>query len=117
MGSKYMFLKKERLQNSKAEAKIMNKEKSEDYNIELDENLRDSGVQGGKIIAEHLALGSFIFGIPFLIMGLYAFCSMLFGFGFTTKTADIILALLVTIIGVLLIIGGYSIYRTKHVKN
>jgi hypothetical protein len=104
------------------EAKVLsklatNKEKSEEYNIESDKNLRDSGVQGGKIIGENLALGSFIFGISFLILGLYAFCSMLFGFGFPTNTADIILALLATVIGLLLIIGGYSIYRSKHVKN
>jgi hypothetical protein len=99
------------------EAKVLNKEKSEDYNIELDKNIRDSGVQGGKIIGEKLALGAFIIGIPFLIMGLYALFNMLFGFGFPTNTADIIAALLFTVIGLLLIIGGYFIYRSKHVKN
>ena len=95
----------------------MNKEKVEDYKIELDKNIRDSGVQGGKIIGEKLSLGSFIIGIPLLIIGLYALISMLFGFGFPMNTANIIAALLVTVIGLLLIIGGYSIYRTKHIKN
>jgi hypothetical protein len=96
---------------------VMNKDISEDYNVELDKNIRDSGIQGGKIIGEKLALGSFIIGIPLLIIGLYALCNMLFCFGFPINTADIIAVLLVTIIGLLLIIGGYSIYRAKHVKN
>ena len=95
----------------------MNNEKSEEYNIELDKNLRDSGVQGGKIIGEHLALGSFIFGVSFLVIGLYALFSMLFGFGFPTNTASIIGALLAFVIGLLLIISGYSIHRAKHVKK
>jgi hypothetical protein len=104
------------------EAKVMgklvtNKDISEDYNIELNKNIRDSDIQGGKILGEKLALGSFIIGIPFLIIGLYALCNMFFGFGFPTNTADIIAALLVTVIGLLLIIGGYSIHRAKHVKN
>jgi len=94
-----------------------NKEISEEYNIELDKDIRDSSVQGGKIIGEKLSLGSFIIGIPFLIIGLYALFNMLLGFGFPTNTADIIAALLVTVIGLLLIIGGYSIHRAKHVKN
>ena len=96
---------------------VINKDISEEYNIESDKNLRESGVQGGKIIGEKLALGSFIIGIPFLMIGLYALCNMLFGFGFPANTADVIAASLVTIIGSLLIIGGYSIHRAKHEKN
>jgi len=95
----------------------MNNKTSENYNIESDKYIRESGVQGGKVIGENLALGSFIFGIPFLIMGLYALFSMLFGFGFPTNTAGIIGALLIIVIGLLLIIGGYNIYRAKHGKN
>ena len=97
----------------------MNKKTSEedDTVIMSDKYLSESGVQGGKIIGEHLALGSFIIGIPFLIIGLIAIISMLFGFGFPTHTAGIIAALLVTVIGLLLVIGGYNIYRTKHVKK
>lgn len=41
---------------------VINKDISEEYNIESDKNLRESGVQGGKIIGEKLALGSFIIG-------------------------------------------------------
>ena len=97
----------------------MNKKTSEKDNtvIMSDKYLSESGVQGGKIIGEHLALVSFIMGIPLLIIGLIAIISMLFGFGFPTHTAGIIAALLVTIIGLLLVIGGYNIYRTKHVKK
>jgi hypothetical protein len=99
------------------EAKIMDKKKSEEYTIELDKNIRDSGIQGGKIIGEKLSIGSFLIGIPLLIVGLYALFSMLFGFGFPTNPATIFLVLLVIVIGLLSIIGGYSIYRTKRVKN
>jgi hypothetical protein len=95
----------------------MNKGKSEEYNIELDKNLRDSAVQGGKIIGEHLSLGCFIMGIPFFIIGSYALLNMLFGFRYPTNTAIIIGALLVTVIGLLLIIAGCSIYRIQHIKN
>ena len=82
-----------------------------------DKYLSESGVHGGKVIGEHIVLGSFIGGIPLLFIGLFALFSMLLGF-FPTNTAIIILVLLVIVIGLLLTIGGYSIYRTnKHVKN
>ena len=81
-----------------------------------DKYLSESGAQGGKAIGEHIVLGSFICGITLLILGLYGSFSMLIGV-FPTNTAIIILVLLVTIIGLLLIIGGYSIYKTKNVKN
>jgi hypothetical protein len=42
---------------------------------------------------------------------------MLFDFGFPTHAAAIIGALLITVIGLLLVIGGYNFYRTKHVKK
>jgi len=105
--------------NQQAEGKGMNKKTSEEDNtiITSDEYLSESGVQGGKIIGEHLSLGCFIMGIPFFIIGLYALSNMLFGFGYPTNTALIIGALLVTVIGLLLIIAGYSIYRAKHVRN
>ena len=96
----------------------MVKKTSEEDNtvIMSDKYLSESGVQGGKIIGEHIALGSFIIGIPFLIIGLIALIGMLFGF-FPTNTAIIILVLLVTVIGLLLVIGGYNIHRTKHIKK
>ena len=97
----------------------MNKKTSEEDNtiIMSDKYLSESGAQGGKIIGEHIVLGSLIVGIPFLIMGLIGLV-MLFGLGFpATNTANIILMLLLTVIGLLLIIGAYNIYRTKHVKK
>ena len=96
----------------------MNKETSkEDHTVIMsDKYISESGVQGGKVKAEHIALGSFIIGIPMLIIGLYAIISMLFNYGFPTHVAGIIAALLVTVIGLLLVIGGYNIYRTKHLK-
>jgi uncharacterized protein YneF (UPF0154 family) len=42
---------------------------------------------------------------------------MLFGFISPLNMADIILVLLVTVIGLLLTIGGYFIYRDKHGKK
>jgi hypothetical protein len=81
-----------------------------------DKYISESGVQGGKIIGEHLALGSLIFRIPLLIIGIYALLNMLFSWGFPMNCAIIILVLLVIIIGLLLTIGGYNIYRTKMLK-
>jgi len=97
----------------------MDKKTSKEDNtvIMSDEYLSESGVQGGKVIGNHIVLGSFIGGIPLLIIGVYSLINMLFGWGFPTHTAGIIGALLVAAIGLLLVIGGYSIYRTKHVKK
>jgi len=97
----------------------MTKKTSEEDNtvIMSDKYVSESGVQGGKVIGEHIVLGSFLVGIPFFIMGLIGLFSMLFGFGFPINTANIIAALLLTVIGLLLIIAGYNIYRTKHVKH
>ena len=93
----------------------MNKKTSKGDNtvIMSDKYISESGVQGGKAIGEHIALGSFIVGIPLLAIGAYGLISMLFGWGFPTNSAVIILVLLVIIIGLLLTIGGYSIYITK----
>ena len=85
--------------------------------IMSDKYISESGVQGGKVIGEHIILGSLIFGISFLIMGLYGIFSILFGFGFPTNTAVIILVLLLTVIGLLLIIGAYNNYNVKHIKH
>ena len=97
----------------------MNKKTSKEDNtvIMSDKYISESGVQGGKIVGEHLALGCFIFGIPLLIIGIYGLLNTLFDWGFPTNSAIIILVLLVFIIGLLLTIGGYNIYRTKHVKK
>ena len=95
----------------------MDKESPEEYTIESDSNLRESGVQGGKIIGEHLALGCFLLGIPFLLMGVYALVNMVFCFGYPTNTALLIGVLLIIVIGTLLIIGGYTIQKTSFGKK
>jgi hypothetical protein len=97
----------------------MNKALSEgDKTVLLsDEYLSESGSQGGKIIAEHIVLGSLLCGVLFFIIGLYALLSMLFGLGYPMNTALILGALLVTIIGLLFILGGYSLHRSKHPRT
>jgi len=97
----------------------MNKKTSKKDNtvIMSDKYLSESGVQGGKVIGDHIVLGSFIFGVSFLIIGLYSLINIFLGWGFPTHAAGIIVALLVTVIGLLLVIGGYNIYRTKHIKK
>ena len=105
--------------NCNVERNTMNTKTKEGDNtvIMSDKYLSESGVQGGKIIGEHIALGSFIIGIPLLLIGVIALIGMLFGVGFPTHAAGIIGAVLVTVIGLLLVIGGYNIYRTKHSKK
>ena len=96
----------------------MNKQSSEvDKTVVMsDEFLNESGLQGGKIIGEHLALGSLIVGIPFFLMGLYVLVNIFLDLGFPTNTAIIIGGVLIFIIGVMLIIGGFLIYTGKHTK-
>jgi putative Mn2+ efflux pump MntP len=85
--------------------------------IKSDKYLSESGVQGGKILGEHIVLGSLIFGIPLFIMGLIGLF-MLFGLEYiAVNIANVIAVLLLTIIGLLLILGAYNIYRTKNTKK
>ena len=99
----------------RAEVKEMNKQTSDEDKtvIMSDEFLRESGLQGGKIIGEHLALGSVIIGIPFFLIGLYVIVNVIFNLGFPTNTAIIIGASLIFIIGLMLTIGGYLVYKGK----
>lgn len=83
--------------------------------IMSDKYISESGVQGGKIIGEHIGLGSLIFSIPLLLIGVYGLLNILFGWGFPTNSAVIILVLLVLIIGSLMTIGGYNIYKNKNI--
>jgi hypothetical protein len=91
---------------------------NEDNTVILsDKYLSESGVQGGKIIAEHLALGCFLVGTPLFIIGLFSL--LVFG---VPQDMPIILILLsppslVMIIGVSLIIGGCFMYRDTHTKK
>lgn len=82
-----------------------------------DEYLSESGSQGGKIIAEHIVLGSLLCGMLFFIIGLYALLSMFFGWGYPMNTAFIACALLVLVIGLLFILGGYSLHKSKHTRT
>lgn len=94
----------------------MNKKPSEGKRsvITSDKYLSESGIQGGKVLGEHISLGSFIVGIPFFIIGLIALIGMLFNLGFPTNSAIILGSVLITIIGLLLVLGGYHTYKTKH---
>ena len=70
-------------------------------------DVNESGLQGGKVLGNHLALFSFIIGIPLLILGIFCIINMVLGLGIPTNTAIIILVLVVTSIGTLMTIGGY----------
>jgi len=78
--------------------------------IIMHKDIKEAGLQGGKVFGDKLSLLAFIIGIPMLIIGLYPLFCRLFGFGFPINLATIILILLVNAIGLLLIIGGYFIY-------
>jgi len=82
-----------------------------------DKYISESGVQGGNVLSDHISLLSFIIGIPFLIIGVITLIGIFFNFGFQKNAAIIIGAFLVSIIGLLLVIGGYFIYKNKQVKN
>lgn len=79
--------------------------------IKFSEDIKESSIQGGKAIGNNLALLSFIIGIPLLLIGLYSLVNLIFGQWTSINTAIIIGILLVNIIGILLIIGGYFIYK------
>ena len=78
--------------------------------IQMSEDVKVSGIQGGKAIGNNLALFSFIIGIPLLILGLVGIISMMAGY-FPTNSAIIILVLIVTALGSLLTIGGYFLHK------
>lgn len=91
-------------------------DKKDNTVIMSDNYISESGVQGGKVLGEHIVLGSLIIGLPLILIGLYAIFSMILG-TFPTNTAILILVILVTVIGVLMTIGGFSIYITKHPRK
>jgi putative Mn2+ efflux pump MntP len=69
-------------------------------------------LQGGKVLGNHISLASFVGGIPLFIIGFIALIGSVLDFGFPSNTAVIIAAVLVTLIGVLLIISGFSTFKT-----
>ena len=79
--------------------------------IIMHDDLRVSGLQGGKILGNKLALFSLVVGIPLLLTGLYGLLSMVFDLGFPNNSAVIILVLVVTALGALLTLGGYFLYK------
>ncbi len=79
--------------------------------IIMHEDVKVSGLQGGKIIADKLCLFSFIMGVPLLLIGLYGLSSMIFSLGFPMNSATIIIVLLVISLGSLFTIGGYFLYK------
>ena len=79
--------------------------------IILHKDIKESGLQGGKVIGNNLPLFSFIIGLPLLFIGLYAILNIIFGFGFPINLATLILVIIVTSIGLIMCIGGYLIYK------
>lgn len=84
--------------------------------IMSDEYVKESGLQGGKVIGEHLVLSSLLFGIPFLVLGVIGLFMVFWLETIAPNTANIILVLLLTIIGLLFMVGAYNLYRTNRVK-
>lgn len=82
--------------------------------INSDKYLSESGLQGGKVLGNRISLVSFISGIPLFAIGFFAMFSIIFDLGFPTNSAAIISAVLVTVIGLLLILGGYSTLRRNR---
>ena len=76
--------------------------------IQMAEDIKVSGLQGGKILGEKLWLFSFIMGIPQLLIGLYGLCSMLLDLGFPMNTATLILVMVVLALGSLFTLGAVS---------
>ena len=81
--------------------------------IKMHEDIKVSGLQGGKIIGHHLALFSFIMGIPLVLTGLYGLFNMARGLGFPINNATVILVLVVLSLGSLFTIGGYFLYKNN----
>lgn len=81
--------------------------------IIMQKDIKEAGLQCGKVIGDKLSLFSFIIGIPLLLIGMYGLLNLLFDFGFHVDMANIILVLLVNLIGLLLFIGGYFVYNSS----
>ena len=93
----------------------MNDKKSYTTQVERDikmhEDIRVSGLQGGKILGQNLALFSFVMGLPLILIGLYGLFSMIFDLGFPMNSATLILVFVVLSLGSLFTIGGYFLYK------
>ena len=78
--------------------------------IIMHEDIKVSGLQGGKALGDNLALFSFIMGIPLLLIGLYGLFNMILDLGFPMNSATLILVFIVLSLGSLFTIGGYFLY-------
>ena len=81
--------------------------------IKMHDDMRVSGLQGGKVLGDHLALFSFLMGIPLTVTGVYGVLALVFDLGFPMNNATIILVLVVLSLGCLFTIGGYLLSRTN----
>ncbi len=85
--------------------------------IMSDKYVSESGLQGGKAISDHISLLSLIIGIPLLLIGIYGMLNMVLGWGYPTNGPIFIMVVLVLIIGLLMTLGGYSLYKKKNESN
>jgi hypothetical protein len=81
--------------------------------IIMHDDLKVSGLQGGKIVGEKMGLFSLIVGIPLLLIGLYALFNMILGLGFPANSATMILIAIVLSLGALFTIGGVLLFVYK----
>ena len=81
--------------------------------VQMSEDIKVSGIQGGKVLGQNLALFSLIMGIPLLLIGLFGLFNMVLDLGFPKNSATVILVLIVLAMGALFTIGGYFLYKDK----
>jgi len=79
--------------------------------IIMHKDIKVSGLQGGKIVGDKLALFSLVMGIPLLFVGFYALISMIFDLGFPMNTATLILVMVIISLGSLSTIAGVLLYK------
>lgn len=79
--------------------------------VAFSEDVKVSGIQGGKVLGNNLALFSFIIGIPLLLIGVLSILNITLGLGIPTNSAVIILVLIVTAIGSMMTLGGYFLTK------
>lgn len=89
--------------------------------ITSDKYISESGLQGGKILAEKLVLVCFAIGIPLFSIGLFLLLYFIFISGFPENWPMALYIFnppsLALIIGLILIIGGYFAHKDKNPKK
>lgn len=79
--------------------------------IGFSEDVKESGIQGGKVLGNNLALFSFIAGIPLIVIGVFGLVSMVFDLGFPVNGATVIMVLIVLCLGSMMTAGGYFLCK------